>query len=60
MDEEDGAVLLAPAPVSPAASAGPTSFAAWAAQGPAEVEKIRAVYAEFADSDKESVSELLR
>ena len=37
---EYGAVLIATAPLSSATSAGPTSFAAWAVQGPAEAESI--------------------
>ena len=37
---EYGAVLIATAPLSSATSAGPTSFSAWAVQGPAEAESI--------------------
>ena len=58
-DEEDSAVLVAPAPIYPAASVGPTSFTAWAAQGLAEAEKIRAVFAAFASANEESVCEFL-
>ena len=59
MAEEDGAVLVVPTPVSPAAYADPNLFATWESQGPAESDKIRAVYASFAAVDEEKIGELL-
>ena len=46
---------LAPVPVSPDVSVGQNSFAEWAAQGPTEAEKTRAVYASFASAEDETV-----
>ena len=51
---------LAPVPVSPDVSVGQNSFAEWAAQGPTEAEKTRAVYASFASAEDETVRIFLR
>ena len=49
--EGDGSVLAVPSLVSLAASVVPTSFAAWAYQGPSDPDQIRAVYVSFATVD---------
>ena len=59
MSEEEDSVLVAPVTVSPAAPIVPTSFAAWAVQGPVEAENTQSVYAAFADTYEEYVGELL-
>ena len=54
MAKDVGTVSALPALVSLVAYISPTNFAAWAAQGPFESERIRVVYASF-DSDTEDI-----
>ena len=42
-------------PVFPDAFVGPNSFAAWLAQGAADSDQIRAVYASLAAADEDSI-----
>ena len=51
----DSALLTAPATISPATSVRPTPFVAWAAQGTADAEKIRSIYALFATADEDTI-----
>ena len=51
---------VTPTPVSLTMSVGLTTFVAWAAQVPAELDKIWVVYASFSAKDSDSISELLR
>ena len=58
--KEDGAVLVAPTSISLAASIGPSTFEAWAVQGPADSENTCAVYASFTVAKVNSIGELLQ
>ena len=49
-----------PASVYLTASFRPYTFVVWSAQGPVNLEKIRTVYAYFAGSKEDYVSELLQ
>ena len=53
--EENGAVLVAPAPLSSAAPVSPTTFVAWTARGPADSDRIRVVYASFASAEEGTI-----
>ena len=53
-------MLVSPAPISLATSVVPSTFAAWAAQGPEDSENIHTVYASFAGAEEDYVSEFLR
>ena len=53
-------MLVAPAPVSSAASVIPTTFAAWVAQGPSKYKRICAVYISFTFAKEYKVGECLK
>ena len=57
--EEDGDVSLSPTPISSAASVTPSTFAAWDAQGPNKLEKIRDFNDYLEAADENNIGKLL-